>query len=272
MNEPSRYLGIHPPDLEGKPYAKFWNPTLAPLSAHAREALAQGPVAGPLLPALAEAAQLLDPTCETLENGYCLCDDGSLRIAIRTEMPGGSPAMVDWWFGWHSDEPQRYKLWQPRAHVHAEWGIPPAASAQGRDRYVGCVSHVDEYLGSELGRYAIRFLPPQELGLDEQVLADPEQATAICARVGFASYPLDFAYLIHHVRRTPSGAEMRSRFWIGGPHSASRHGGLMAKSVVNLTRFLKKPKSSDGQNLLVHCAQEMAHLVSFLPQLYAELK
>ncbi|MBL8793576.1 MAG: hypothetical protein JNM56_06715, partial [Planctomycetia bacterium] len=142
MTESSRYLGSHPGDFDGKPYAKFWNPTLAPLSETARQAVAQGPIAGPLLPALADAGQLLDPAREALENGYALCDDGSLRVAIRTPMPGVSPAMVDWWFGWHSDEPQRYKLWQPRAHVHAEWGTTPPAGSQGRARYVGYVSHV----------------------------------------------------------------------------------------------------------------------------------
>jgi hypothetical protein len=106
-------------DLEGKPYAKFWNPQMAPLSDQAREAIATGPLAGPLLPPLSEASRLLDPKDTLLENGYALTSEGALHVAVRTEMPGTSPAMVDWWFGWHSTEPQRYKLWHPRAHVHA---------------------------------------------------------------------------------------------------------------------------------------------------------
>lgn len=114
-----RYLGMKAGDLEGKPYAKFWNPQMAPLSDQAREAIATGPLAGPLLPPLSEASRLLDPKDTLLENGYALTSEGALHVAVRTEMPGTSPAMVDWWFGWHSTEPQRYKLWHPRAHVHA---------------------------------------------------------------------------------------------------------------------------------------------------------
>jgi hypothetical protein len=60
---------------------------------------------------------------------------------------------IDWWFGWHSDEPQRYKLWHPRAHVHAQWGAEGtkdapdrpdladlAASGNLRGRHIGRVS------------------------------------------------------------------------------------------------------------------------------------
>jgi len=272
MNQPQRYLGMRAGDLDGKPYAKFWNPQLAPLPEHALQAIAHGPVAAALLPSLADAPRVLDPGHQALENGYGLGNDGSLHVAIRTDMPDTSPAMVDWWFGWHSEEPERYKLWHPRAHVHAAWGAPGSRGAPGRDCYVGRVSHVDEYLGSALGSYAIRFIPPQELGLDERALADPEQATAVCARVGFAEFPLDFGYLLHHVRRIAGGAEMRSRFWIGGPFVAARHGGAAAAPLVRLARLFKKPTPADGHALLVHCSQEMSHLASFLPRIHPELR
>jgi hypothetical protein len=266
-----RYLGMRAGDLDGKPYAKFWNPRMAPLAEQAREAVAQGPVAVPLLLSLADARHVQDPSFETLENGYGLGDDGTLRVAIRTDMPGTSPAMVDWWFGWHSDEPQRYKLWHPRAHVHAMWESLVAKGTIGRERYVESVSLVDEYLGSQLGHFAIRFIPPRELGLDEAGLADPQKATAVCARVGFARYPLEAGYLLHFVHRVAGGAQMRSHFWLGGPLATARRGGLAAESLVRLARRWKKPTPADGHNLLVHCSQEMSHLASFLPQLYAEL-
>jgi hypothetical protein len=60
--------------------------------------------------------------------------------------------MVDWWFGWHGEEPQRYKLWHPRAHLHACWTEPGTG-------YVGRTSVVDEYIGTSLRRASIRFVP-----------------------------------------------------------------------------------------------------------------
>src|SRR5262245_37253312 len=118
------YLGMRAGDLAGKAYAAYWNPRMAPLPAHVREALLCGSVSAPLLPRLADAPRRLESGDQELENGFGIQDDGSLLVAVRTDMPAVSPAMMDWWFGWHSDETQRYKLWHPRAHVHAEWGSP----------------------------------------------------------------------------------------------------------------------------------------------------
>lgn len=271
MRSGRRYLGMREGDLEGKPYAKYWNPAMAPHSPAVRASLAGGPSVA-CIPGLAEVPRLAGGLEGVLEDGYALGDDGALHVAIRTAMPGATPAMVDWWFGWHADEPQRYKLWHPRAHVHAEWRSPSPSGATGRERYVGRMSHVNEYLGTELGHLAIRFLRPTELGFDSRDLADPLEATAVCARAGFARGPIDAGYLVHHVRRTPTGAEMASRFWLGGPHAAPRGRSLAGTVAVGIARGLGiKPKLRDGRALLAHCAEEMAHLASFLPRLYAEL-
>lgn len=266
-----RYLGIRTGDLAGRPYAKFWNPTLAPLPEPIVQAVAHGPVAGPLLPSREEIARWLELDEPGLENGYGFAASGELRVALVTELPGVVPAMIDWWFGWHSDEPERYKLWHPRAHVHASWRTQSPPGLVGRERYVGYTSCVDEYIGSELGSYAIRFVPPAELGLDPSRLADSAQATAVCARVGFAELPFDFGYLLHYVTRTETGSRMRSRFWVGGPQAAARRGGPVGALAVSVVRRVMKPQPAQGVGLLVHCSQEMSHLASFLPGLFGEL-
>jgi hypothetical protein len=186
-------------------------------------------------------------------------------------MSGVTPAMFDWWMGWHGDEPQKYKLWHPQAHIHAAWDSAVADDVRGRERFVGRVSYVDEYIGSTRDRLAIAFLPPAALGFDESPLSDPETATAVCARAGFADRPVDFAHLVHYVVGTDAGSEMRSRFWLGGSNVAARRGGKLGTAAVKAVQRVRGPDATLAEALVVHCSQEMSHLASFLPALYAEL-
>lgn len=267
-------LGMSGDDLRDKPYASFYRPSMGALSARAIEAIARGPVASPLLPRMGDAPSMLDDGDHALEDGFGLTPEGALVVAIRTEMPLVSPAMIDWWFGWHGDEPQRYKLWHPRAHVFVAWGDGLSSdrmSGPWRGRYRGRVSYVDEYLGSAMSHVAIRFLDPAALCFDAAKLDDAERATVIAARIGFSAAPLDVGYLIHHVRAVPGGSEMRSRFWLGGPHAAFSGLGRAGAAAARAVGLVVKPTLDDGRNLLVHCAEEMAHLASFLPALHRRL-
>jgi len=266
-----RHLGWSDSDLASKPYARFLDPHIAPLPEHIRSALDRGPLPEPLLPPFAAAAENLFGAAPAFEDGFALTAEGAMHVAARTDLPGVTPAMIDWWFGWHSDSPERYKLWHPQAHVHAAWLSPPPPGTRGRARYVGHTSIVDEYIGSGLIRAAIRFVDPKPLGFVDPSLDDPEQATIVCARTGLGDFPIDVGYLAHHVRRTGSGSQMRSRFWIGGPYAAGR-GGPLAAILARAARQVVAPTEADARALLVHCAEEMQHLVSFLPTLYAEFR
>ena len=263
------YLGYRELDL-AKPYGRFFNPELAPLAPHVCGPLDRGGVPDVLIPGIDEAASNLFGAEAVLENGFVLTGDGGMRVSVLTVMPGVTPAMVDWWFGWHGDDPAKYKLWHPQAHVHVGWREPVPAGATGRARYVGQTSIVDEYIGSNLVRAAIQFVPPAMLGFTDRSLDDDRQATIICARIGLGDAPIDIGYLAHHVRAVAGGSEMRSRFWIGGKHVAGRNAlGVMAAAVAKRTM---RSKESDARALLVHCAQEMPHLAKILPGLFGEFK
>jgi len=261
-----RYLGYRADD-HARPYARFFNPNLAPLAPHVCAALDRGGVPDLLLPDIDGAAQNLFGDAPVLEDGFVLTKDGGMRVSVRTDMPGVTPAMVDWWFGWHGDAAAKYKLWHPQAHVHAAWRETPPSGTSGRALYVGQTSLVDEYIASDLIRGSIRFVPPASFGFTDPRLDDDRQATIVCARIGLGDAPIEVGYLAHHVRAVPGGSEMRSRFWMGGKHVGGRNliGGLaagVAKRVLRLTE-------GDARALLVHCAQEMPHLAGFLPELYA---
>ena len=260
-----RQLGWSERDLATCSYAKFWNTDMNDISADAHRALANSPMAHELFPPMSEAIRAI-PDAE-IQNGYTLTANGAMHVNLVTEMPDVTPAMIDWWFGWHSDSPERYKMWHPRAHVHAEWQTRPPAGSTRRARYVGSTSLVDEYLGSGLIRAAIQFRAPAELGLIDAGVEGGVDATAVCARVGVLDVPVDIGYLAHHVERVPGGSVMRSRFWIGQPYAAARTSALRA--VMPIARTLLTPTERDARNMLVHCSQEMTHLARFLPALFA---
>jgi len=263
---PGRRLGWPAGDLASLPYARFWNPEMADISADAHRAVTNSPMAEALLPPVAEAiGGIVDAE---VQNGFTVTSGGAIHVNLVTEMPDVTPAMIDWWFGWHSDSPERYKLWHPRAHVHAQWAVQPPAGTTGRARYVGYTSEVDEYLGSAMFRGAIQFRPPEDLGLFDAAVRAGVEATAVCARVGLVDGPVDMGYLAHHVAVVPGGSVMRSRFWIGGPNISAR--GSALRAVTPLVRRVVRLTELDARALLVHCSQEMTHLASFLPALFAQ--
>ncbi|MEY4763700.1 MAG: hypothetical protein RI907_373 [Pseudomonadota bacterium] len=260
----SLHLGYTPAELANSPYAPYYRPQLAPLPPHVQAALLTGPVAPELLPPLARAADLLQDGHQAVETGYALCPDGSGRVHVLTGMPGVTPAMWAWWFGWHGSDPMRYKLWHPRAHLHVGW-------ADGRSdlsHHIGRVSRVVEYIGAQRLSLSIAFVAPRALGLDEALL-QARGEVAICARVGFDHTLLDTGWVLHHLRPTADGCEMRSRFWAGGRHVSLRGLRVTDPLTRRVARWVQPIQAQQAADLLVHCAQEMQHLAAFLPELYA---
>jgi hypothetical protein len=257
------YSGYRPAD-HATPYAKYYAENIAPMLPHVVSALAQSPLPAGSLPALEEAPALLQEGYRTMETGFTLEPDGSARVAVLTPMPRVSPLMWHWWFGWHGSEANRYKLWHPKAHRNARWKDGQGDLAA----YVGRTSLIEEYIGKKLENASIRFIPPAELGLP--ATNDLAKAVFICARVGYTRLPLDFGWLVHQVRATAGGAEMRSRFWMGGRHVHLRSKSPLSAILSKGIRLAGRIPENQARDLLTHCAEEMNHLAAFLPDLYAQ--
>lgn len=103
------YLGYRNDDAD-TPFGKFFKPEMAPLPQHVVVALQHGPQAGMALLAFDDAASIVDEGYQQTENGYGILGDGSMQVSVRTDMPGVTPAMWAWWFGWHGSDTRRYKL------------------------------------------------------------------------------------------------------------------------------------------------------------------
>ena len=196
---------------------------------------------------------LLEPDYLPLENGFAICSNGELSIAIKTSWPDSTPEMIDWWFGWHITRTERYKLWHPQAHLFAQprYDLSNESGMTDRERYIGNTSWVDEYIGTLQSRLAITFNDPSEIGLDVDSLDNANYGTVICATTGSSDDEsgAQKGRLIHAVRRTGKGCEMRSRF-------------ILPAGTPNLL----------GPLLIDHCYTEMTHLAGFLPRLHEFVK
>ncbi len=261
MKNNKKYIGYQSEDF-ALPHAKFYDKIIRPIPKLVEIAIKKSVKQGLQLE---NVQHLHNVGYHDLENGYTLNQDGSLHVAVLTAMPHVSPEMWDWWFGWHSSQDSRYKLWHPKAHVSAVW-------ADGRDEvaYINRTSNIEEYIGTKLEKAAIQFKSPLELGFSETHIADKSKAVYVCARLGYSNYPLDFGWLVHQIRQTDDGVEMRSRFWMGGKYIAIRSENIFAKATSKiLQKFIKLPEQQ-AKDLMTHCSEEMNHLAAILPDLYQE--
>lgn len=209
----------------------------------------------------------LDGGGDGLTDDVIRLTNGQLVVACLTEMPGVSAAMWDWWFSWHSYTSERYRLWHPDDHVAASLGQDRRHTDSIRQRWVGNTSYVDEYIGGQLQKLAIRFVEPSSVGLDERRVDDI--GIAICARTVLRKERLAAGRLIHLVENTADGSRMHSRFLLGDGESEMPVVGPLITRISNTERVRRsRLPDSVGLALLLHCAQEMNHLAAILPELH----
>ncbi|MGD0916458.1 MAG: hypothetical protein ABSB22_08370 [Thermodesulfobacteriota bacterium] len=186
---------------------------------------------------LEEISLLLEPGYLPIETGYTRLKNGHMYIAVLTRMPHCAGKMVDCWFGYAGDT-QKYKLWHPKDHIIGEWD-----ERWRPGHYIGASHLVHEYIGGELTKLKITFREPSEF-FDTSRFKEAKVGAAVCGNVGLLEENKQLGHLIHFVRDTDFGCEMRSRFW------------------------LFEADEKFGAALMQHCIEEMGHLADLLPNLY----
>jgi hypothetical protein len=259
--------------IQNKPYAHYFDGDLwireevlpairEPMSA--RDALAPENI-----------NQLLDPGYHAVENGYCELADGTAYVASLVPLDGVTGEMYQWWFWWHAVESARYTLWYPHNHVSVSPQSPEVLTKPGlthEQRYVGTSHLVGEYIGAEYLRVVIRFVDPAELGLDTRRFREAGIVGHACARVGVYGTGVESVTMVHLARKTESGIEQRSRYWIGHNPRLSTPLGKVALDGVATRLGLKRRLAGAriAYEQLLHDQIEFTHLGTFLPALYRE--
>ena len=189
--------------------------------------------------------------------------DATYLVAVRTPMPGVKADMVRWWFADFLNTTEHYSWWHPKDHVWMDW------ENKKPGQVIGSSHLVHEYIGSQLSKLRIQFINSSEFfGFDP----NNEDTFVICARVGLLEEEINTAKMCHVVRNTQTGAEMRSRFWLG--HVAKRDGNKTIRSFegfvgnMALVRLFLIEQQVNPEDLKRHAIEEMTYLAELLPSLY----
>ena len=210
-----------------------------------------------------DAEATLVKETETYDTEVRRLPDASYLVAVRTPMPGVKADMVRWWFADFLNTTEHYSWWHPEDHVWMDWENKKPGEV------IGSSHLVHEYIGSELSKLRIQFIDSSEFfGFNP----NDEDTFVICARVGLLEQEINTAKMCHVVRNTQTGAEMRSRFWLG--HVAKRDGNKTIRSFegfvgnMALVRLFLIEQQVNPEDLKRHAIEEMTYLAKLLPSLY----
>jgi hypothetical protein len=160
-----------------------------------------------------------------------------------------------------------------RAHImlnRADRMIGDDPQISDCEKYLSNPNHVSEYVGGGLIDIIIAFSEPSAF-FDVSRFQDANVSTALCGVVGYQGSPLNFGILIHLIRETEDGCEMRSRFWLGNIEIRGVPAAGILNKLASSKHVARRAVSLDlGRDMVVHCAMEMNHLASFLPDLYSD--
>jgi phloretin hydrolase len=234
------------------------------------EAIERGPIQPRDAQPEDDMDRLLEPAELRDECGWCLLPDGCGYVAVRTEMPGVSGAMVDWWFDWHPHDPVRYRVWHPLAHTSNSVELP---AVRGAKPYWGTVHHPVEDIGLGTVHARIAFHPPDALGFSPGALERPGVAAIVGGFAGDDRRRMQHTRMVHVFLDSNGGVVLRSRFWLGAairPYAPEPFAGIAAR-VLNRPSVRRRMLPSGVPRALArHCAEEYANLGAILPELYEQ--
>ncbi|MEV4897676.1 hypothetical protein AB0K48_50925 [Nonomuraea sp. NPDC055795] len=240
--------------IKGKPYAKYFNGDLW-LHDEVLPQLKKPMDEADILPK-SDLNTLLDPGYHRVETGFGATKDNDAYVTSLVRYPGCRIEMFTWWFWWHSVEPERYSLWYPFNHDHANPRNRDALTQPGltdAERYIGNTHDIVEYVGPTRAELVIEFHDAGDLGIDSSRIKEPEYSQA-CGIIN------DKSWMIHLPRATEDGFELRSRYYFDKSIATASSPGDTAHNAA----------LSFAYEMVIHDQTEFTHLSTFLADIYHE--
>lgn len=199
---------------------------------------------------------LTDKELQT-EVGFAKMPTGDYLVSMVCPMPEVTKEMIDWWFWWHPQKSERYRMWYPKEHFAVLYPL--------RDRrYFESESFVSfhqntqypiEKIGSLPMPLSIDFKTAQNFGFSEEKIKEGKAGTIVCGTVGAFFGIVKHTQMAHIFFEYEEGLTLVSRFWIGEK----------LRNPVLRKIFLNEKIARD---MAVHCYHEYRNLATFLPELY----
>lgn len=193
------------------------------------------------------------------EVGYKRMDDGTYLVSMTCPMPDITPQMIEWWFWWHPQADERYKVWFPGEHYGISYaGRDSAYFTQKRcPDFRRNTQYPIERIGNIKMPLRIDFVSPKEFGFSEEMMAKNDIPLVVCGHVGALKGLIWHTEMAHIFKKTDDGLFLISRFWIG----------QTLKSPM-LRKLILTDKTAEG--MAEHCCIEYRNLAEILPKLYTQ--
>ncbi len=191
------------------------------------------------------------------EAGYSRFADGSYLVSMYCPMPGLTAEMVAWWFWWHPQAAERYRVWFPGAHFGI--GYPKRDSAyfqcKTQPPFAENTQFPTEKIGGMRMPLRIDFQSPAHFGFQPGLMEENQIPLIVCGHVGAFNGLIWHTEMAHIFHQTDDGLLLISRFWLGRTMNP-----LLRKCMINDKMAL---------GMAEHCTVEYRNLAEILPQLYA---
>lgn len=190
------------------------------------------------------------------EVGYRKMNDGSYLVSMYCPMPGITPEMIKWWFWWHPQTAERYKVWFPGEHIGISYSKKQKEYFNQKHcpEFLPNTQYPLEKIGKTTLPLRIDFVTPEEFGFSKALMEENNIPLIVCGHVGVFRGFIMHTEMTHIFRQTEDGLFMISRFWLG----KTMHP-LLRKIIIN-----------DGmaKAMAKHCCVEYRNLLEILPVLY----
>lgn len=193
------------------------------------------------------------------EVGYARFEDGSFLVSMTCPMPAVTPEMIKWWFWWHPQKSERYRIWFPHSHRSVSYAAEDKAyfDAESLPDFRPNVQYPVETVAGLRIPLKIRFVTPEQFGFSAREMEENSVPLIVCGHVGALRGLVEHTEMAHIFRQTADGLFLTSRFWLG--------------------RTLKQPflrkvilTERTAKGMAEHCCVEYRNLAEILPDLYAE--
>lgn len=197
----------------------------------------------------------------TLQNevGFKKTESGDYLVSMTCPMPGITAEMINWWFWWHPQKSERYRLWFPGEHYSVGYSGKNKAyfRALKKPEFEPNIQYPTERIGKIIMPLEIDFERPETFGFSKELLAENNVPTVVCGHVSALKGLVKHTEMAHIFFEKADGLFLVSRFWLG-------------KTLKN--PLLRKIILTDetAKSMALHCCVEYRNLSKKLSSLFEQ--